>query len=492
MPTSIGSRRRNSDRPAPNIQIFKGSIVVYRMKLFFKLSLVLALALSQTPADAQQPSATASTPAAVAGNATGTATSAAAMAQPANPVRPAAEGIPVGTVITMQNWQQYQQFLSDGVAALFAGKYFWKIPADVKMEVGPTVVNPTPKNYQEATEKYSGQVKVVELPDGGLTLEGYHGGLPFPDPQEPHKGWKILADVWYRYIPHLSYISSASGCTVNSTGNINCSTGNVVYRQLSYNTDPGVAGDPPDAEGRFFTQWFMILEPEQDRYTASLTIAYNDLKRQQDIYAFIPSLRRYQAVSAAARCGQTSGMDINEDDYRSGFNSNLTQFNVDYIGGKKVLALILSKMPDSKFPAGYDMPLGWPEPSWGKWQVRDIDLISASKLPAQASGYCYGKRVMYVDKSDSAPLWEELYDPAGKLWKIGGLFLRTVDVPNVGPVDTSGSLLYEFWDIQNKHASIIADPTDNSHAFYVNEQLPKDFLDITRYSTPSGLNMIMR
>ena len=87
---------------------------------------------------------------------------------------------------------------------------------------------------------------------------------------------------------------------------------------------------------------------------------------------------------------------------------------------------------------------------------------------------------------------EELYDPKGALWKIAGLFLHTVDVPNIGPVDSSGSLIYAFWDIQNNHASIIADPTDNSHSFYVNEQTPKEFLDETRYSTPSGLNLIMR
>ena len=74
------------------------------------------------------------------------------------------------------------------------------MPSDVAMEVGPTVVNPAPKNYQEATEKYAGQTKVVELPDDGLTLANYQGGLPFPNPAEPHQGWKILANVWY-YIP---------------------------------------------------------------------------------------------------------------------------------------------------------------------------------------------------------------------------------------------------------------------------------------------------
>ena len=460
----------------------------------FGFLLLLNVAILPILADAQQQPQTASGAAVAASAATGAVAAAAAPAvtQSADPATTDLGGIPVGTVITTQNWRQYQQFMSEGLADLFAGKYFWKMPADVAMEVGPTIVNPAPKNYLEATEKYSGQVKIAELPDGGLTLENYQGGLPFPNPAEPHKGWKILANIWYRYIPHLSYISHASGCTLNSTGNINCSTGNVVYRQLSYNTDAGTSIGAADPEGRFFTQWFMILEPEQDRYTASLTIAYNDLKRQQDIYVFIPSLRRYQPVSTAARCGQNSGLDINQDDYRSGFNSNLTQFNVDYIGEKKVLALILPKMPDGKFPDGYDMPLGWPKPSWGKWQVRDADIISASKLPSQNSGYCYGKRVMYVDKPNSAPLWVELYDPKGNLWKIGGLFLHTVDVPGIGPVDTSGSLIYEFWDIQNNHASFVADPTNNSHPFYVNEQVPKEYLELTRYSTPSGLNMIMR
>jgi hypothetical protein len=33
----------------------------------------------------------------------------------------------------MQNWQNYRQFMPDEMAALFDGKYFWKMPADVSM-----------------------------------------------------------------------------------------------------------------------------------------------------------------------------------------------------------------------------------------------------------------------------------------------------------------------------------------------------------------------
>ena len=34
------------------------------------------------------------------------------------------------TVIDMQNWQQYRQYLPDGMQAFFQGGYFWKFPAD--------------------------------------------------------------------------------------------------------------------------------------------------------------------------------------------------------------------------------------------------------------------------------------------------------------------------------------------------------------------------
>jgi len=87
-----------------------------------------------------------------------------------------------GTIITMQNWQKYRQFMPDGMTAMFEGKYFWKMPPDVQMEVGPTVVQPLPKNYLAATERYSDQVRIIELPNGGLALQGYRAGVPFPNP----------------------------------------------------------------------------------------------------------------------------------------------------------------------------------------------------------------------------------------------------------------------------------------------------------------------
>jgi hypothetical protein len=83
-----------------------------------------------------------------------------------------ADSIRPGTVITMQNWRSYRRFMPYGMEALFESKHFWKMPPDVQMQVGSTIINPLPKNYVGATEKYAGQVRINELADGGLTMEG--------------------------------------------------------------------------------------------------------------------------------------------------------------------------------------------------------------------------------------------------------------------------------------------------------------------------------
>jgi hypothetical protein len=44
----------------------------------------------------------------------------------------------------------------------------------------------------------------------------------------------------------------------------------------------------------------MTLEPEQDKYTAYLTVNFADPMRPEEEYPFVPSLRRYQSIAAGA------------------------------------------------------------------------------------------------------------------------------------------------------------------------------------------------
>jgi len=389
----------------------------------------------------------------------------------------------------MSNWRQYRDFMPDGLIALFEGKYFWKMPSDIQIEIAPTVVHPLPKNYLAATEKYSSQVKIVELPDGGLTLRGYMGGIPFPNPQEPHKGWKVLANLWFRYMPSLVVDRHGVGCTINSLGSVSCQAYDIVNRQLSYNTDAGVPAAAPGPDAKFATEWFMTTEPENQRYTTSLIISYADLARPEDVYVFLPALRRYQPLSTAGRCAESSGMDFTSEDFRSGFDSNLTEIQADYVTRRKMIAYVDSSPPDKPFPEGFFMPLAWPMPSWAKWQVRDVDVLSIKKIPSKASGYCYGKRVLYADAHFSGPLWQELYDSHMKLWKFYEVAPQRLDVPGIGPENVPGVDMEEMWDVQNNHATFAA---ENAKTAAANENAPAEYQDISRFTTPSGLNLIMR
>ena len=404
---------------------------------------------------------------------------------------PATDSITPGTTITKANWQQFKQFMSDGMVALFEGKYFWKMPAGVEIEVGPTVNHPLPKDYVAATEKYASQVRIKALPTGGLSLENYRGGIPFPNAAEPHKGWKLLANMWYRYIPYLVVDTSGTGCSLDSTGSADCQVYIGVKRQLAYNTDTDAPVEPAGPDARYFTEWFMTLEPEQDRYLTYLTVNYADPEKPEAAYVFLPSLRRSQPISNAARCSESGGLDQTYEDFHNGLDTNLTEMNVENIGHRKMIALVDVTPPTAPFPGDTLMPLAFPTPKWGKWQVRDVDVLGLTKIASKAGSYCYGKRVIYTDSTYSFPLWEDMWDTKNQPWKFAALFPLAVDVPGVGVVDTAALDVEVWWDIQRNHATFVSEPAQG-HAYYINGQAPKEYHDDNRYATPAGLNLIMR
>ncbi len=399
-----------------------------------------------------------------------------------------------GTTITMQNWRQYRQFMPDGMVDLFEGKYFWKMPADVQMEVGPTVIHPLPQGYVAATEKYSSQVRLVTLPDGGLTVENYMGGEPFPNPSEPHQGWKILANLWFRYFPHLVVNTSNSlgfRCTQDANGSTACTKSESVYRQLSYNTDPGVPATIPGGEGEFFTFWSMIEQPEQLKYTATLTIAFTDLTKPQKDYLFNPVVRRVEPRASVARCA-TGNFDTTPDDSRFGFNGNPPLFDAKLLREGKILSMMDFGTAGANFPQDFDMPLGWPKPSWGKWELRDAYVLDVRRIPSQSTGYCYGKRIMYVDKQWYGILWQDLYDSQMRLWKISFSQPIVLNVPGIGLQNSSGAALGHMWDIQHDHATYGGPNDGHGYPVLINENVPDNYQHVSRYTTQGGLLEVMR
>jgi hypothetical protein len=417
--------------------------------------------------------------------------------------------IPVGTMITKQNWQQYKQFMPVGMIGLLEGRYFWKMPNDVEMYVGATVIHPLSRSYVDASERYDNQAHVFHMPDGQLNIANYIAGMPFPLPQEPDKGYKILANLWFPDQPYLQVIAPETGltsiCTMDRFGNYACTRMAAIYRQLAFNHNPAVPRTEPRAGGAWYTEWLMVEQPlnaleigtgqERSRYTVDLTIFWQDMTRAQDNYVYIPAMRRSLRFSGSGGCAPLFGSDIFHDDQRGGYNGGISAFNAEYYGERKILAITDLTDADGVWPAQYDQPLGWAKPSWGSWSLRNVYVIDVRRVPAQQRGYCYGSRIMYVDTQFMHQLWEEIYDANLKLWKIVSIHLHPAEMdPSQGAVPLDGALIESYWDVQHDHLTHLftANADGTRDGVLDNQRAPKSYDDIMKYSTPGGLMQILQ
>jgi hypothetical protein len=402
--------------------------------------------------------------------------------------------VPVGATITLANWRQYSQYMPLGMTELFKGDQFWRMPADLEIVVGPTIPEKLPVGYAEATAKYSDNVRVVHF-GGHNDIRNYAGGEPFPHPQEPDKGYKLLADLWFAYVPHFLAGTSRSPLTICSETShryLSCERLSYVYRQIAYNTDGELSAEESKGSDYWYTEWLTVEEPEELRYTTLLMLYPKDNQRAEELFTYIPSLRRWIRGSLTSRCSPVAGTDYVQDDFkRVGFNGGLGMFDAQFLQHRQILALTGNYLPlGGDFPLNYYMPLGWPRPSWGNWQLRDVDVIDVRRIPALASGYCYGKRIVYEDSQTHYALWEDAYDRKMHFWKTALLAQRLPKKPSLGEVP--GSFSSTAWDFELRHLTNASTQGKQGGDVLVDDDVPQEYRNFTRYSTLAGLAQIMK
>ncbi len=405
-----------------------------------------------------------------------------------------------GTVITKQNWTQYKDCFSEGVQHFWQGDLFWKMPDDVQIKVGPQHNFTLPKPYVEATEKYGGQTRLVKQPDGRYRLENYVAGLPFPNPSGPDKGTEIMANDTYKMQGVVVVVAMELGnqgafFTKDRFGNYSPEIVDATYRQLAYNweTDQGYPRVDPEAGGAWYSEWIMVEQPEQSKYTAVLTLFWQDKLKVEDVYSFVPALRRSLRLSSSARCAPLLGSDMVKDDQRVGWNGGVGKFVGKWLRDQKILTLVeMNPKAPGNFPAEYDGMLGWPKPSWGEWETRDTYVVDVRRIPELAPGYCYGSRVDYVDKQYYGNVAEDIYDSNMKLWKVVWVGSTPGELDNYGPQLGFCGIVETYWDVQNDHVSYITSFNPSGACEIWDKKVPAQWNNVTKYATPAGLNQLMR
>jgi Protein of unknown function (DUF1329) len=399
-----------------------------------------------------------------------------------------------GTQITSANWQQYQNFLPVGLQAMFSGKYVFHVGdgVDYAINVGPTIPTPLPKEVQTNAERYGHQARLVKLPSGGYGIQGYVAGLPFVNPSEPDFGNKIMFNLWYDFWPFL--ISYHSHFFIEDRyGNVTPEESIATTWQLMHLSDSPYPINLPYADGIYHSTRDLLLLPEQSKYTTALDLQRDDPSAVQESYVFLPSLRRPLRLSSAARCSPILGTDWAQDDNAGGIAFQVGSFNANFLGEKKVLAIVHADIAagtgdrsnlEKVLHTGLPIP-GWPTAAMGKWEVRDAYIIDVTPVNPE---YCYAHKVFYVDKQTWSTLYYETYDKQGRLWKVNKNSLGLVTLNNGEQAVISAATEDAIWDVQNAHASVSTIGTVPE----IDKEAAPELQDAQTFAFPGGLSRIMR
>jgi hypothetical protein len=398
-----------------------------------------------------------------------------------------------GTVINQANWRQYQDCFSAGIQYLWSQTGFYKMPDDAEIHVGQPHHYVLPQPFVAASEKFGGQARLTRQSDGSFRLENYTAGVPFPNPSGPDKALEIATNATYRMTGYAAAGFAGVGAgpaqyySKDGRGNWSAETVDYVYRQLAYNWEPGVPQNDPRGAGAWSSEWVMVESPEQMRYTALLTIHYQDNLTNDNTWAFVPALRRSLRLPEGAKCLPLFGGDADNGDIGVG------KYAAEFVREEPLLALVeMNPLFAGKFPEEYDGALGWPKPSWGDWETRKVYVVDLHKVSSLGADRCYGKRTVYLDQQYYQTLAEDIYDRGLQLAKVVWVALESGSLDQYSAQMGFGGAIDIYWDVQKEHASYISSIGRDPRPVAWNNQVPQQYQNVALYSSPGGLAQLMR
>jgi len=326
-----------------------------------------------------------------------------------------------GDVIGFEQVDTLRDFLP---AEFWANREFFFYEG-MKIEIGPTNRDyAESRAYADATKRWQKDVKLGR--DGALV--DFVAGRPFPtesidckgDPQAGLRiiwnfnkawngsGWK--ANFFYSYwdrgeqLP-LYYKGTSEGVL------------------LAQRVEPQyieTRGDVFDKEKRMAGGGARVDEPFDARGIMTLEYRYKandgplDQARNDDLWVYIPDLRRVRRISSAQRTDSIQGTDFSMDDLRS-FNGIPPQYDWTCLGELRVIHPLNAAKLGYPYNDTYNYgPYGFSYAN-DRWEVRDAFLI---RFKPKNEDHPYSYKDIWIDKQTYQPLYSAAYDRKKELWKL--------------------------------------------------------------------------
>ena len=309
-----------------------------------------------------------------------------------------------GEVIRSQNWQKIQGMVGEN--------FFNRIKAGHKIQIkGPKVYRPL-KEYIEATEKYSGKVRARrQWRTARLRIRTAVSKIrPGRSADRPETGLEFFLSLAGRRLQNRWSGQRWKNHTAGDrTGRLGAPRGSCFLLSFPQHAlhvrIPSLRSRATSISTIYNSASTAIhatpLEPQPWRFV------YKDPNRADDLYIYLPSIRRIRRATTTQRCQTLAPSEFNLDDINS-FNGKITDFNYKYLGDKKILAKSSQEhLPFARKHGDY-LPLD------EKWEIVDTYVL---EVTPKDPNYCYPRKVLHLNKVTFDTHWTLIWDKRGDYWK---------------------------------------------------------------------------
>ncbi|MFO7972726.1 MAG: DUF1329 domain-containing protein [Desulfobacterales bacterium] len=330
-----------------------------------------------------------------------------------------------GDVINSSNVDQYNDYIPLILQGYIENGWGIVEPAEIHVREPGEVDVPQP--YIEATEKNAGNVTLSE----NGSVSGLVAGLPFPDPKEPNKALKIMWNHYYRWRSDgYTYHDGFYTTTQRKGGSVT----NILTQidVLFYTHRTSVEPKPvmPNTHGLYFAQYYN-MRSGANKDLVTLTWRYEDPDKDDEMWTYIPTLRRTIRLVSSERANPVRGTPFTWDDFY-GFDGKVKAYDYTLIGEPEILALAHQRtvIKDSEYDVtGSTYTHGYPHPVFSgpsdPYEVREMYCVDAvPKDPRHPEQ----RKTLWIEKAFYKCMYSHVYDKQGNLWKgqiTGALNIKT-------------------------------------------------------------------
>ena len=344
-----------------------------------------------------------------------------------------------GDLIGPENWQKVQGMVGENLLNRIKQGYTLQIKQGRSIGV--------PKEYTAATVRYSSEAK---LGSNGELLY-YVAGLPFPDVHltDPQVGLKMGWNFYWRWIgdDYKTGGGTGEGKIIRYAIEKDGSERRADVLHHTIKTRGRVTLDSkPVLDGYEHIDWMQLRADEYPRDTAGTTtleMRYADPKREDDLYIYVPSIRRVRRAPPIQRCATIAPSEFNFDDINS-FGGKVTDFNYRFLGRSKMLGnLAQEQIPFQRKSGDY-------LPSKENWEI--VEAYGLEITPKDPN-YCYPRKVIYFDTQNFEAFWTMIWDAKGNYWKEQFALRSPVKLPDGQMALSVGTVV--IINVQNGRSTLV-------------------------------------